>query len=197
MIARESQILPLTPTADHTGYEGYAVKNSSGSAALIVSATATAPIGVIIQGRTTSAKDSVALPGYQGTVKVKLNSSPGTVNAFTVLQLAADGTGKADAADGSARILYAVALEAGSANELIEARLIKPIKIAAATTNTITDSSGGTASTSAIASMTGVDGTGSNAAPLTATRNNIATLAAELAAVKADLAAVLAAVNTQ
>lgn len=72
--------------------------------------------------------------------------------------------------------------------------------IPAVTSHAITDSSGGTASTSAIAAMaasvTGVDGTGSNAASkanvdsqLVIVRNNIATLAAELALTKADLLA--------
>ena len=138
MIARESQLLSLTPTADHSGLEGYAVKNSSGNAALIVSATATVPIGVITEGNATTGKDSIALPGFNGTVKVKLSSSPGTVNAFTVLQIAADATAHADAGTG-ARILFAVALEAGAADELIEARLINPIVIGNAVTLTSTD----------------------------------------------------------
>lgn len=64
------------------------------------------------------------------------------------------------------------------------------VSIPAATSHTITDSTGGTVSTSALASMTGVDGTGSNAAPLTTTKNSISTLAAELALVKADVAAI-------
>ena len=54
----------------------------------------------------------------------------------------------------------------------------------------LTDSTGGTPSTT-LAVLTGVDGTGSNAAPLTATKDAIASLAAELALVKADLAAVI------
>lgn len=124
MIARDSQLLALTPTADHTGKEGYAVKNSSGSAALVSGATDT-PIGVITDGSTTAGKDSVALPGYSGTVKVKLNGTPGTVNAFTYLTIAADGTFKADAGTGS-RVRFAQALESGSADELIEARLLEP-----------------------------------------------------------------------
>jgi hypothetical protein len=123
MKARETLILPMVPTADHTGLEGYAVKNSSGSAALIVSATATNPIGVITEGKPVTGYDSVALAGYAGVVKVKLDASPGTVNAFTALQITATGTFKADAGTG-ARILFAVALEAGAANELIDAKII-------------------------------------------------------------------------
>lgn len=67
--------------------------------------------------------------------------------------------------------------------------------VPAATTHTLTDSSGGTPSTTAVAAMTGVDGTGSNAAPLTATKNNIATLAAEQALLAADLVALKKVVN--
>lgn len=56
----------------------------------------------------------------------------------------------------------------------------------AVTTNTITDSSAGTPSTSAIAAL--ADGT-TYATDVAAIRNNFATLAAELALTKADLLA--------
>ena len=124
MIARDSLVLPLTPTADHTGLEGYAVKNSSGSAALCAGVT-DVPIGVILEGRTTAGKDSVALTGFSGSVKVKLHSSPGTVNAFTKLEVSATGAAKAASGD-SGTIVFAQALESGSASELIEARLLEP-----------------------------------------------------------------------
>lgn len=125
MIAREKLLLALTPTATHVDKEGYIVKNSSGSAAL-VSGVTDVPIGVIVEGASTSAKDSVALIGFAGSVKVKLHSSPGTVNAFTYLEVSAAGTAKAASAT-TGTILFAQALEAGSANELIEARLIEPV----------------------------------------------------------------------
>lgn len=67
--------------------------------------------------------------------------------------------------------------------------------VPAATTHTITDSSTGAASTTALAAMTGVDGSGSNAAPLTATKDNIATLGAEAELLKADLLALKKVVN--
>lgn len=57
----------------------------------------------------------------------------------------------------------------------------------AVTSNTITDNSAGTPSTSAIAAL--ADGT-TYATDVAAIRNNFATLAAELALVKADLLAV-------
>ena len=67
--------------------------------------------------------------------------------------------------------------------------------VPADTSNAITDSTTGAVSTSALAAMSGVDGAGSNAAPLTATKNNIATLAAELALTKADALATKKLVN--
>ena len=122
MKAREILIVALTPTADHTGKEGYAVKNSSGSAALGAAVT-DVPIGVITEGSTTAGKSSVALCGYHGSVKLKLGSSPGSVVAFSKLEMSTDGT--ANLARGTTgRIVYAIALESGSANELIEARLL-------------------------------------------------------------------------
>jgi hypothetical protein len=55
----------------------------------------------------------------------------------------------------------------------------------AATSHTITDSSGGTASTSSIAAVTQAANAGS--ADIGPVQNNFATLAAELVLVKADL----------
>jgi hypothetical protein len=127
MTARETQIVALTPTADHTGLEGRAVKNSSGSAALIAGATEI-PIGVITEGQPTTRKDAVALMGFGGTVKVKLDATPGTVVAFSYLVTTATGTAKLDPGTGN-RVRFAQALEAGAANELIEARLIEPASL--------------------------------------------------------------------
>lgn len=188
MIARDSQIIALTPTADHTDLEGYVVKNSSGSAALVSGATDT-PLGVILSGATTSGKDSVALAGFHGTVKVKLTSSPGTVNAFTLLQIHTDGCFKADAGSG-ARVLTAVALESGSANELIEARLIaRPVHITAQTQTSLTDSSGGTPGAT-LAAITQAANAGS--ADVGPVKNAIASIAAQLELIKADVAVALA-----
>ncbi len=121
MIARNDKIIPLTPTADHTGLEGYAVKNSSGSAALGTAVT-DVPVGVITEGSPVAGKDSVALTGFAGTVKVKLSSSPGSVVAFSNLEMHTNGT--ANLASGTTgRVIYAQALESGAANELVEARL--------------------------------------------------------------------------
>lgn len=121
MIANDSKIIALTPTADHSGKEGYTVKNSSGSAALGAAVT-DVPIGVITEGSTTAGKDSVALAGFGGLVKIKLSSSPGSVVAFSNIEMHTDGSGNL-ASGTTGRIIYAQALESGAANELILARL--------------------------------------------------------------------------
>jgi hypothetical protein len=63
--------------------------------------------------------------------------------------------------------------------------------VAVATSHTITDSSGGTASTTAIAALTNTAG----AADVVPVQNAVATLAAELALVKADLVAAKKVIN--
>jgi hypothetical protein len=119
-------IFPITPSADHTGKEGYFVDLTDGEA--VISTTATvAPFGVIIEGGTTAGKSSIALPGVSGSVPVKITgTSPGTIAKGTKLILAAeDGTVKADPGTG-ARVIVAEAQESGVANEIIEARLLEP-----------------------------------------------------------------------
>lgn len=187
MIPRTNKIVPLTPTADHTGKEGYAVKNSSGSAALVSGATDDA-IGVIVEGKTTSNKDSIALRGYQGSVLVKLDASPGTVNAFTKLQITATGTFKADTGSGARRIV-AVAIESGAADELIEAVLLdRPVEISAQTQTALTDSSGGTPGSTLAAVTNSANAGSADVAPV---KNAIASLAAQLELVRADVAALI------
>lgn len=131
MIVKHDLIIPLTPTADHSALDGYFVKNSSGSAALIAAAT-DIPVGVITDGEDTDGKGSVALQGFAGIVTAKLAATPGTVNPFTVLTL--DGTTlgavRADPGTGD-RVQVAIALESGAAGELIKVRLIEPVAIAA------------------------------------------------------------------
>ena len=122
MIARQSAIIPLTPTADHTGLEGYFILPTG---ALVSSATAAVPLGIITEGFPTTGKDSVALHNFSGTVKAKLGATPGSVVAGSYLVLQADGSTKLDPGTGS-RIRVARALEAGVAQELIEAVLIDP-----------------------------------------------------------------------
>ena len=126
MIARSTAVIPLSPTADHTGKEGFFILATG---ALVSSATATPPLGVIAEGFDVGAKDSVALPNFGGTVKVKLGATPGAVVAGSYLVLQADGSAKLDPGTG-ARIRVARALEAGIAQELIEAVLVEPAILA-------------------------------------------------------------------
>lgn len=126
MIARSTAIFPLTPLADHTGLEGYFVLATG---AVVSSATATLPLGVITEGQPVTGKDSVALHNFAGTVKVKLGATPGSVVAGSSLVLQADGSTKLDPGTGG-RIRVARALEAGVAGELIEAVLVDPAILA-------------------------------------------------------------------
>ena len=123
MIARPNAIIAVTPSADHSGLEGYAVKFSGGEAVL-PTAIDDVVDGVILEGAETTGSDSIALNsgGLAGTVKVKLSSSPGTVAMGTRLEITVGGTWKADA--GTAGTVAAVACESGTADELIEATLI-------------------------------------------------------------------------
>lgn len=133
MIARSNAVLPLTPAADHEGKEGFFVEVDGSGNAAIVNSAADLPFGVITEGfsnANAAAKDSIAVGagGFAGTVKVKLNSAPGTVVAGTNLELAADGTVLEDSGIG-ARVIVAQAVEAGVGDELIEAVIFKPVAL--------------------------------------------------------------------
>lgn len=120
---RNNAIVPIYPNADHSGLEGYAVKIVAGKAALCNSLN-DAPIGVIVEGGNGTTADSVALigSGLGGTVLVRLAPSPGTVGLGTYLEITDDGDFKSDV--GTAGTVCALALEAGSGRELIEAILL-------------------------------------------------------------------------
>lgn len=129
-IARENAIIALTPTADHTGKEGYLVDVDATEKAALIDATTDLPFGVILEGATTAGKSAIAVGvgGFKGTVRVKLGATPGTVKVGVLLQTNNDGTVRADAGTGS-RVLAGQALESGAAGELIEAVLFKPISL--------------------------------------------------------------------
>lgn len=127
MIARDSAVIAMTPTADHTDYEAYFVKDSSGNAALVTAADDDV-IGVILHGEDTDGLDSILLlAGGEKCPYVKLS---GTVSKFGLLQLAADATVTADAGSG-ARILVGRALAAGVADEKIPMLPFTPVKYTA------------------------------------------------------------------
>lgn len=125
MIRNATAVIGRLATADLTGKDGYFVKNSSGSVAL-VSAVTDLPLGVVTSGDVAAGFTSVALPNFGGTVSVKLNGTPGTVVQGTDLYLKADGTVAVLPVAAGTYYKVAIALESGAANELIEARLVEP-----------------------------------------------------------------------
>jgi hypothetical protein len=122
---RDDALVPLTPNETHVDKEGYAVKASSGKAAL-VTAVNDDVLGVITDGKATAGFSTVAIAGaYGGTLKVKLDATPGTIVLGSRLAVTATGTFKLDPATGN-RCVCARALESGVADELIEAVLTNP-----------------------------------------------------------------------
>lgn len=131
-LARTNALMPM-PTSVETdtfGKEGYPVDaNSDGTVDLCQDATGNPPFGVVVLGATHPGVVAVAVAagGVAGTIRVKLLeavTAPGTylrlVEVGGAIAFGPDpGTG--------ARVIMAQALEAGAANELIEAVLFRPI----------------------------------------------------------------------
>ena len=120
-IAREQALvrLPNKASTDHTGKEGYAAVYDSG---LDLAATANLAntLGVITNGG--AAETDIAVCGaYGGVVRVKLAGDV-TVGA----KLAVGNGGTFTAYTSGAGTVVAVALQAGSSGELIEAALLTP-----------------------------------------------------------------------
>ncbi len=126
MQSRESAIIAVLVAATLVAKEGYFVKVDTNEKLAAVTAASDIPFGVVTLGKDTTQLSSVAVcGGCQGTFKVKLGATPGTVKRGTYLQLNADGTVKADAGTG-ARVIVALAIESGAANEQIDAVLLVP-----------------------------------------------------------------------
>ena len=122
---RENAVLPLTPNEDHSGKEGYAAKYAAGPKAALVTGDTDIPLGVIVDGEPTTGQSTVAIcDAAQGTVRVKLDATPGTVVLGTYLTITSTGTFKATV---SGKTQCARAMEAGAANQMIEAVLFRPI----------------------------------------------------------------------
>jgi len=118
-LTRDNAIFAMTPAADQTGKEGYAVKVVAGEAA--ISTAHNGNFGVILDGETTSGKSTVAsMAGASGTVKVKLGATPGTVVMGSLLMVHTDATWKLHTGSNN---VCAVAIEDGVATNLIEAAL--------------------------------------------------------------------------
>lgn len=120
---RALALLPVTPGESYAGKDGVFI-----TADLMLVASALAlPYALIVQTQDDDAQAHVAVcsGGSPGTWPVKLSAAPGTVNRGTKLMLTANGTVKAHDGSTSARIV-AEAQESGTANELVEAVLLKP-----------------------------------------------------------------------
>ena len=108
----------FTPAADMTGKEGYGVTLTGGVATLGASAT-TPHQGIITQGAATTGKATVALLGFNEPVWLKIS---GTVTKGDFLKQHTDGTYVVNAS--GARVVGAIAMEAGVSGDLIRASLL-------------------------------------------------------------------------
>ena len=123
MISRETSIIPSLHVADFTGKEGYFVESAAGADS-IVNHAADIPLGVITEGL--AAGSSIALPSYAGIVKVKVTgAAPGAIVRGSYGTVKNDGTVQLDSGAG-ARVRVCRFLEAGAANELVDAYLVEP-----------------------------------------------------------------------
>lgn len=183
MIVNEKALLALTPSADQSALEGYFVKLVAG-VAVLCSATTDIPFGVIVDGEETTGKSTIAVgAAYPGIVTVKLGAAPGNVIAGSRLTLNADATVNLDDEAG-ARVIVAIAIQAGAANELIQAVLIRPYSIGAV----VLTSTNGTAAAAIPGALTSTNGTAAAAAA------DLAALAAEAEKIGDDVRAIHAAV---
>jgi hypothetical protein len=119
---RTNGILPFLSTADLSSKNGYAVVIDPANAGQVIVQTngADSTFGVITQGAIITGANSVAISygGVAGTVLVKLASAAVVGNL-----LSADATG---AFDTTSQVISAMAVEAGSTGDLIEAVLVTP-----------------------------------------------------------------------
>lgn len=129
LFCRASAVVPATPAADQSSKEGYTVNLTSVSGVLTATVSSSATVvaeGVILEGRTTSAKSSIGILGaLSGTVRLKLS---GTVSAGDKVQQSTDGTVVTDAGSG-ARVVIGVALEDGVSGDLIEVATFTPLTL--------------------------------------------------------------------
>lgn len=116
----------LEAAADHSTKRGYFVELSAGKAS-IVNATTDVPYGLILDGEEAGGQDAIAISGGNvGTVRVKVG---GAVAKGALGQLQNDGSVITDAGTG-ARVLVCKFMEAGAADELVEAIIFLPVVIA-------------------------------------------------------------------
>lgn len=118
MLRKDIALLAFTAASDQSTKDGYFVDHSG----VIVTDANVVPAGVIVDGQTEGGVTTVALMAAGSLVTVKVGATTAAIVAGTSLQLNADGTVRA--AIGTGRVV-AIALEAGTANERIEATLLQ------------------------------------------------------------------------
>ncbi len=127
LFARSNAIISQTPSADHSGKEGYLCTMASGTATISSSATVPAT-GVILEGNTTSLKSAVGVLGaLPGVVRLKTS---GAIAEGARVQQAADGTVVTDAGTG-ARVVVGVCVQPGGAasGDLAEVAVHAPLTL--------------------------------------------------------------------
>jgi hypothetical protein len=124
LYARGNAILPFTPSADHSGKEGYLVTLAVETATISASATVPAE-GVILDGRPTTGKSAIGILGGLAA-PIRMLASGAIVKGDRVQQ-AADGSVVTDAGPGTARVVVGLALEAAVAGQLFEVASFTPM----------------------------------------------------------------------
>lgn len=124
-IYHQNQVVRLVAGADLSACEGcfVTVDGASNTATLTTGSTAADKVYGVLDG--VDVKDrpvDVILPGCAGLVGVKLHSGSAAVVPGDRLVLAANGT----VTKGSSGVFVAVAVAAGTAGNLVEARLVQP-----------------------------------------------------------------------
>lgn len=126
-LVRTNAILPFAALADadFTGLEGRWVDSDAATGRVkLITAANQMPLGVILKGAKAPEKNSIAICiGLAGTVRLKLGAN---VQFGDTLKLRADAKVEA-ATGGGGEVLVGIALEAGVADELIEAALCTPM----------------------------------------------------------------------
>lgn len=122
--AGKNKIITMVTAATSVGKEGYGYTMTGGTATIGASATVHHK-GICIVGAASPTKATFALAGSEEPVYLKLS---GTVTEGDYLQQAADGTYVVDAGSG-ARVVGAIALEAGISGDLIRAALVGPFTL--------------------------------------------------------------------
>tara|TARA_R110000787_G_scaffold41254_1_gene102058 strand:- start:14037 stop:14441 length:405 start_codon:yes stop_codon:yes gene_type:complete len=124
---RTNAILPFPNTTDLSGKEGYFVTINAGVVKLYATADSLSPFGAITSGSGANTESSIAISagGLAGTVTLEITAAAAAVVVGDYLEVSDGGTVEKDSGAG-ARTLVAVALEAGTAGDIIECALITP-----------------------------------------------------------------------